>query len=393
MKIDKIRKGVIKLLLINIFITTSCNFIEPVQKKIKLVVFTQQLNNSTELLFPQDIKTLFLPFICKDCGDTLAFTTINKDEGILLSRIDLIDSVEIKFDLSSTLGKTVSNNIKRSTKIIDEKFKDLKLTKGFVKENATPDFQKLLKYGQRVVFFDENNEKDSIFINGNYFKNFRSMASLKLHVAEELFNKYSLQIPVRDYAIVYKVPTQTSPDPKLIYNSENIEELMSEANKSLSLKNYQKAIDLFNRIIELQPLNQIAKDRIILINQTVYPEESPVKKKGKDIKNSNQSYSNETIEFVPFYGLSIQEKLSKIADDKISLDKRRKYKDIALQDFSNSKSLVYILTNDTSKLASTKTIDEYLNNLYVTHNYKIFVTEKGIDENGKLNLIRITETY
>ncbi len=185
----------------------GCN--DQTQSKVVIHIFTQKLGNDASKPFPDDFKNLFLPFTAVACDDSVVFLPITDDGGVFVERIDFADKLEIKFNFSSTLGKSVSKNTKRMESIINSDFTSKKMGNGFIKQNGNADFSKLQNFQDRIVVFSETIDGDSISVNGHTCRVFQTMKELKQFIANDLCERYHSHKNFSDYAILYKV--QLSP--------------------------------------------------------------------------------------------------------------------------------------------------------------------------------------
>ncbi len=161
----------------------------------------------------------------------MIFLPVSPEAGIQVSRIDYMDKTEINFDIASSLGKSVSKNIGRMERIINDEFSSKKIGNGFAKENGNPDLTKLLGYSDRIVIFNENFEGDSMSVNGKYYPSFRNINDLKKYVSNDLWRRYEARKNYNSYALLYNIDL-------------NIEEKKAESKVPDKIEGYEKTLEI-----------------------------------------------------------------------------------------------------------------------------------------------------
>lgn len=180
------------------------------QFKVSISIFTQQLSEDSNHQFPEEFKTVFLPFESEPCKDSFLFLSVTKDGGILVNRLDYTEKTEIKFDFSSGFSSDISNNVERMKRVINSSFSDKKIGKGFAKPNAKCDYTKLTQFQDRVVIYNDDFNIDSVIINDSYHKVFHSMDELKLFVSSDLCERFNAHKNYSTYAILYNIKLDSS---------------------------------------------------------------------------------------------------------------------------------------------------------------------------------------
>ncbi len=136
-----------------------------------------------------------------------------------------------------------------------------------------------------------------------------------------------------------------------------------------------------------------AKDLLAIINNMNLPKKTKEKVAQTITKNPPPGPPINPDKAVSFRKLPIEGKLSTIADASYTPKDRKQFKDITLEYFESQNSQVTIASNDSSMITSVNTINDYLDKLRFSKNYKIKVV---LVENGsasKISSIRLIETY
>lgn len=96
---------------------------------------------------------------------------------------------------------------------------------------------------------------------------------------------------------------------------------------------------------------------------------------------------------ISFRKSKIEVKLSILADANYNSRDRKLFMDITLGDFENPDSRVSIESSDTSMTVSIKSIEDYLNQLRFSKNYKVKVLSFERGHTGKIASIKVSESY
>jgi hypothetical protein len=368
-------KIILEIFLVAFFIQSCQYFTQTETQYIKIDIYITKPACTEN--FPSDLKLIATPFTIDQC-ENVGFIP-----KVTIHRMDFNSEDSILIEPSMTRGKIFhqkspyGQEAQEVNQFLAEMACDKILSKASDKKVSLSEPQG----NQNDVFlkYDPSVDTDKAI--------YSKIDSLIGRIKREIYSER--KVSEKHFIIYYKVSEQP-----IRKEDDKINGIIASADSAMSAGDYDKAVGLYEQAAKLDSTNQKVRERIIIIRQTIYQTiatpSTPSKPEKPDTVVKKQ---NIPVEYVPFYGLSIEEKLTKIADEKNSLKKRRIYKDITLEDFTNSDALVYIVSSDSSKIINKQSIFKYLNNLYETHNYKINVVEKTIGDNGKISSIHISESY
>lgn len=370
-------KVILRIFLVAFFIQ-SCDYFKQTETQyINIDVYVTKPVCSEN--FPTDLKEIATPFTIDKCEN---YGFIPK---VTIHRMDLSSVDTILIEPSITRGKIFHQKSPYGQEVQE--------VNQFL---AGIDCDEVLSKpsGKQLLLPVPNIKRSDVFLKydpsiENSIAIYSKIDSLVGRIKREIYSDN--KVSEKHFIIYYKVSEQT-----IKKEDEKINSIIASADSEMSLGNYDKAVSLYEQAAKLDSTNQKVRDRIIIIRQTIYQTAPTVSKPNSPAKPTVvviPTTPEVSVKYVPFYGLSIEEKLIKIADAKNSIEDRRIFKNITLKDFTNSDAIVYIVASDTSKITSKQSISKYLNNLYETHNYKIVVTEKTLGENGKISSIHLSETY
>ena len=137
-----------------------------------------------------------------------------------------------------------------------------------------------------------------------------------------------------------------------------------------------------------------APELLAIINKMNLPKETKEKAQEGIIKKPVVIVNTLTPDkAISFRKQKIDAKLINLADASYTQKERKLFKDITLEDFENGDVKVIVESSDSSGMTAVKSIDDYLNQLRFSKDYKIKVVSVENGSTGKISAIKVIETY